>query len=286
MAHRIDGDGHVSNMFTEGVPNVTPATQVTDDWLNDVQEEICNFVEDQGVTLVKGTGTQMLTALLSTAKTWLAAHVFTLLTTFQKGVLVTQSTSNGKGVEATGNGSGEGVKGTGGATGHGVSGRGGASDGFGGTFSRGDGDTSIQSAVRVVGPVNLAGANPASNVPFVNQISPMNLIKAWATVTCVDGSNPTLVAGFNIESITQDNSGGGTDGQFTVNLGGTGSAAPMASAAYGVLATPELGVGANMEVTNKAGGSFKMRMFDYAGNPMDSAGTHGTKVTFLVLGAQ
>lgn len=50
------------------------------------------------------------------------------LATFHKGAVATQSTTNGKGVEATGNGTGAGVVGTGGATGQ------------GGTFTAGGGN--------------------------------------------------------------------------------------------------------------------------------------------------
>jgi len=74
------------------------------------------------------------------AFTWTNTHVF------QKGVTVTQSTSNGNGLEATGNGTGTGVKGSGGptnaigvegvgsGTGVGVKGSGGS---IGGEFSGG-----------------------------------------------------------------------------------------------------------------------------------------------------
>ena len=74
---------------------------------------------------------------IADAITWAALH------TFQKGILVTTSTSNGKGVDATGNGSGAGVKGTGGSSGPGVQGVG--SGGPGGTFSS-TGDFSLVAA--------------------------------------------------------------------------------------------------------------------------------------------
>ena len=65
--HRIDAPGFApGNLFTEGNPSLSiPATEVSDDWLNDVQEEITNVIEDQGITLVKGTQDQLLSALLS-----------------------------------------------------------------------------------------------------------------------------------------------------------------------------------------------------------------------------
>lgn len=65
--HRIDGPGAtIDNLFTEGNPALAiPATTVTDDIMNDIQEEICEVIEDQGITLVKGTRTQLLTAIKS-----------------------------------------------------------------------------------------------------------------------------------------------------------------------------------------------------------------------------
>lgn len=62
MAHRIDHSTATGdNKFTEGDPGVpTPATVVTDDWLNDtVQEEICQTVERAGLTLDKADNTQL-----------------------------------------------------------------------------------------------------------------------------------------------------------------------------------------------------------------------------------
>ena len=66
--HRIDGDGHVANLFTEGDPGIgQQATVVTDDWCNEVQEELCKTIEAAGITLAKasppGNVSQLLTAL-------------------------------------------------------------------------------------------------------------------------------------------------------------------------------------------------------------------------------
>lgn len=63
--HRIDASGHSSNLFTDGNPSGgIEATVVDDDWLNAVQEEIVNAILTRaGITLVKGTNTQLATAL-------------------------------------------------------------------------------------------------------------------------------------------------------------------------------------------------------------------------------
>lgn len=66
--HRIDGYGAtVDNLFTEGSPGPgvpVPPTDVTADWLNDHQENVCSVVEAAGIALVKGDYTQLLTAIL------------------------------------------------------------------------------------------------------------------------------------------------------------------------------------------------------------------------------
>jgi len=63
--HRIDGPGYApGNRFTEGDPvGGVPATVVTDDWLNAVQEEVCGVIEAGGEALDKLDSTQLLEAL-------------------------------------------------------------------------------------------------------------------------------------------------------------------------------------------------------------------------------
>jgi hypothetical protein len=62
--HRIDHSTAVAGLFTEGSPGVTPATVVTDDWLNDVQENIMEVIEYVGITETKGEGSDLLNAIL------------------------------------------------------------------------------------------------------------------------------------------------------------------------------------------------------------------------------
>ena len=64
--HRIDAPGFApGNLFTEGNPALgIVATEVSDDWLNDVQEEIVTVIEGQGITLVKGVQDQLQLAIL------------------------------------------------------------------------------------------------------------------------------------------------------------------------------------------------------------------------------
>ena len=64
--HRIDTSTATSNgLFTEGDPLVpTPATVVSADWLNSVQEELAAIVTNAGLELQKADNTQVLTAIL------------------------------------------------------------------------------------------------------------------------------------------------------------------------------------------------------------------------------
>lgn len=63
--HRIDSStATVDNKFTNGNPQTaTPATVVTDAWLNAVQEEIANVITGAGISLNKPTNTQLLEAI-------------------------------------------------------------------------------------------------------------------------------------------------------------------------------------------------------------------------------
>lgn len=69
--HRIDGPGAtVDNKFTDGDPvGGIQATVVTDDFLNDVQEELMSVLSAAGVLPVKGTQNQLLKAISVLAQT-------------------------------------------------------------------------------------------------------------------------------------------------------------------------------------------------------------------------
>jgi len=63
--HRIDGPGAtVDNKFTDGDPvGGVQATVVTDDWLNDVQENLMAVLTAAGVAPVKGNSGQLLASI-------------------------------------------------------------------------------------------------------------------------------------------------------------------------------------------------------------------------------
>jgi len=91
--HRIDhATAAPGNLFTDGNPaTATPSTTVTDDWLNDVQENVCDVVETAGLALVKGDYTQLRQAIQA------------MLIASQKAVIINNATfeasvSNGEAV--------------------------------------------------------------------------------------------------------------------------------------------------------------------------------------------
>jgi microcystin-dependent protein len=65
--HRIDGVGAtLDNRFTQGNPATgVPATQVTPEWANAVQEEIAYVIEQAGISLNKPSNTQLRAAINS-----------------------------------------------------------------------------------------------------------------------------------------------------------------------------------------------------------------------------
>ncbi len=78
---RIDSDGNVANEFSAGNPSTgQPGTRISAEWLTAMQEEIANFIESMGITLVKATNTQLTSAvmaLLARVSTWTARQTFT-----------------------------------------------------------------------------------------------------------------------------------------------------------------------------------------------------------------
>lgn len=66
--HRTDAADNVANLFSAGNPGTgQQGTKIDVAWLNAVQEEICNLIEGCGITLVKGTNTQLLAAAVAAA---------------------------------------------------------------------------------------------------------------------------------------------------------------------------------------------------------------------------
>ena len=96
--HRIDGVGATpDNKFTQGNPGAgVIATQVTDDIMNALQEEICGVIESTGAVLSKADNTQLLNALMG-ARTHAANGYQKLLSglIIQWGACLSPSASTG-----------------------------------------------------------------------------------------------------------------------------------------------------------------------------------------------
>lgn len=149
--HRIDSStaevdkfGAGKNGFTEGTPGVTPATETTDDWFDGVQEEICNVIEGNGGTLVKGTRNQLLGILRNLVGA----------TSSGVGLKATGGTPNGNGLEGVGTGTGTGVDGT-------------ATDGYG-VKAESDTSSPAKAALRVVPQDNEPSSSPQKGDIFIH----------------------------------------------------------------------------------------------------------------------
>lgn len=247
--HRTDADGHVANLFDDGTPGVTPGTLVEQDWLNAVQEELTHVIETLGVTLVKGTNTQLLTALRD------------MLATFTKGVVITQATTNGNGLAATGNGTGK-----------------------GGTFAAGTAATggTRRDAVSITnGDLDMSGvANPTSTTGLSNRLTPKNFAKAWSSFTGVGSAgSSTIHDGCNITSVVEANNGGA--GEITVTF-----ATAMADTNYAVMLGNN-GSTAKPFIFSKSTGSFKVRIASSIdGTSFNLASLANHRLDVVVFGAQ
>jgi hypothetical protein len=80
--HRIDGAGAtIAGQWTEGNPGTgTPATEITADWMNAVQNEIENVITDAGITLNKASNAQLLAAVVVLVSKYLTAQSYTVAT--------------------------------------------------------------------------------------------------------------------------------------------------------------------------------------------------------------
>lgn len=65
--HRVDTEGHDDGLFQDGTPQTGQGgTILSEDWFNDLQENICGVIEDgAGEELVKGDYTQLRLAIAS-----------------------------------------------------------------------------------------------------------------------------------------------------------------------------------------------------------------------------
>lgn len=75
--HRIDSAGAtVGGLWTEGDPGTgVPATEISAEWMNAVQEEIISVLTEAGMTPVKASNAQLLAAIISIIDERIAAAI-------------------------------------------------------------------------------------------------------------------------------------------------------------------------------------------------------------------
>jgi hypothetical protein len=264
--HRVDTDGHASNLFTDGNAGTgVPATVVDAAILNAFQEELVNVVLAAGATLNKADRTQVVTALatlfgkLAVSNTWAAAN------TFNGGLAVGNGVSTNAIVAGVTSGTGNGIQATGGSGG-----------GEGGRFANGVAATASARTDGVKidnGDINLDGvANPNAGVAIKNRVTPKNIAKAWGIASFASGSI-SLADGFNVTSVA-----------ISSTLVQVNFAQAMASGTYVVLVQPISGP-LMAGVFSRAAGSFQVQMYTGAGVAMDPASS-SAGFMFAVFGVQ
>ncbi|WP_370236651.1 hypothetical protein [Brevundimonas sp.] len=67
--HRIDTSDALGDQFNDDTNVANPTTRVSAAWLNDVQESLGQAIEGAGIALVKGSGAQLLAAIIALART-------------------------------------------------------------------------------------------------------------------------------------------------------------------------------------------------------------------------
>lgn len=106
--HRIDSFGSIGGLYTNGVPNVIPATVADADAMNAIQEEIAFVIESAGITLDKNDYEQLLAALVATfgrlanPNTWTGTQTFAAITATNYGAMTGSSVNVGAGTVTAG----------------------------------------------------------------------------------------------------------------------------------------------------------------------------------------
>ncbi len=142
--HRTDGQAHVGNLFNEGDPLIPRLpTQIDKDWLNAVQEELCNAITAASVALVKGTNNQLASVIVDRMRAQAIGGIKTFndnlialsdvtitgalnangVVNANAGAVVTQTAAAGANLiamDVTGKGTGRAATFTGGLTGGGI----------------------------------------------------------------------------------------------------------------------------------------------------------------------
>lgn len=158
--HRVDTDGNVSGLFTDGDPSIAQqATVVDDDWLNDMQENVAQAIEAATITLVKGTYTQLRDGIKALARQAMQATANTFVDT-QTFVKFT----SGNAVAVDGNAASPAVLVTAGTAQAGVSIVG----------------STNAALLSVAGYVDMSGGStPALSLSAIDELTKVHFAKAW-----------------------------------------------------------------------------------------------------------
>lgn len=245
--HRIDSSGNVAGAWSNGTPPLTPGTAMDAAWFNAVQEEVINIIETHaGITLVKGTNTQLWSALIALFGRLGAANTWTGTQNFngtggvnvnadsglyvQKNVLIDGNLSVGDAVNPSvlQDVSAAAVSAVSLLLSSFLRVTGAARLAGGVENATAATAATPQNALELLnGNLKLSGAMPNSNVGFSNTLGPNSFAKAHCVVEIASGT-PTLQGkGKNIGSVSTVSNGGLSTGVLRVTF-----ATPMASVWY------------------------------------------------------
>lgn len=275
--HRVDTDGHLANLFTDGDPGIgQEATIIGEDWLNDVQEDLCNLIEDAGVTLVKGSQTQLQAAI--NAYAW----VFTGIANLKIGNVAALSTPNTPHLSLLSSSQFHlYMQDARGANGNQV-GRlvyDGSSE-SGGTGNEAHPSWVFQRAANSGvftsnGVKIFNGTNPSATTGFTNSVTVKNIVKASGSAQSAGGV-VSLLDGFNTASAAAS---GGNEIRITI-------ADDMSSANYAVVVTVTDGTDRVPRVLNKAAGLFDVQFYDLSLASLIVPALDDVTFDYIVVGAQ
>jgi hypothetical protein len=294
---------------------VQEATVITDDWLNDLQENICMAIEGAGMTLTKGDATQLLLAIgalnTNVAKTYVAKQTFNGAAGDTNGALETTAVPTnykllwkfavgggmfgrlystavvGQGLVITTNAAWNGTNWTPDITG--VASKSNLTDA---TF-RVRYNPSVTSAVAFADSAFTAGASldiglgrlsladgtaPAVADSIPNTLTKANIPKAWSTWD-VSGTTVSNVKGVHISGVTFNNPGG-IDPYFEITF-----ASSFADQDYAVVVNTNSGAPGFCCPTVTAANKVQVRTSDAAGGQISTWGST-TKFSLIAMGRQ
>lgn len=213
--HRIDTDepgfpSPTPGYFDSGDPLVPRLpTRIDKHWMNAVQEELVNAIEAAGITLVKGTWTQLRDAMgLNSGARGKVARYFENTLDISSGLvralLLTAGRNSGGTARIVGTSTGSALE---------LETTGAQSETLKITPSA---NTANDVAANVAaGVVKFTGANLGNSDGHTNALSALGLVKGWGHLTWNNGA-PTLTSGMNMAA--PGNPGGTSSGQIQVNL--------------------------------------------------------------------